>query len=233
MDTDQVKSHTQYHVFMLLAALAIITVSCNPSSAALPSPAGTQDLRPSAMASSTPTSLPAKTSPSIPTLDSSTPAPPSGEWAAYTYRNSGLSFSYPANWFISLDEEYNRVEILNAPTGSVAAIKHSEGGYTEFVKIIVDLNPTDIPRSQTFETYVNDTINQPNWAAGIISVEWIPALRQGYPAVRVISSGPGEWTHYFVANAGHVMHVTTDYLPDRRAELALVVEEVVNTLMFP
>jgi len=115
----------------------------------------------------------------------------------------------------------------------VTAIKCSEGGCAEFVKIIVELKPTDIPPSQPFETYVNETINQPNWSAGIISVESIPALRQGYPAVRVIASGLGERTHYFVANDRHVISVTTDYLPDRPAESALVVEEVVNTLMFP
>jgi hypothetical protein len=231
MDIDRVKSHTHYLVFLLLVPLSIIPVSCNASPTA--SPPGVQILTPTAMPSSTPTKLPATTLQSIPTLDSSTLAPPSGEWATYTYPNSGLTFSYPANWFISLDEENNRVVILNAPSESVTAIKCSEGGCTEFVRITVELKPTDIPPSQTLETYVNDTINQPNWSAGIISVESIPALRQGYSAVRVIAAGLGERTHYFVANDRHVMSVTTDYLPDRRAELALVVEEVVNTLMFP
>ena len=113
------------------------------------------------------------------------------------------------------------------------AIKCSEGGCTEFVKMIVELTPTDIPPSQTFEAYVNDTINQPNWSAGIISVESIPALRQGYLAVRVISTGLGELIHYFIANDRHIMHVTTDYLPERRAELASVVEAAVTTLKFP
>ena len=109
----------------------------------------------------------------------------------------------------------------------------SEGGCAEFVKIIVELKPTDLPPSQTLETYVNDIINHPNWAAGITSVELILALRQGYPAVRVISSGLGELIHYFVANDRHVMRIAADYLPDRPAELASVVEEVVNTLKFP
>ena len=231
MDIDQVKSHTQWLVFLFLVPLTIIPVSCNASSTV--SPPGTQILTAITVPSSTPTRLPATTLQSIPTLDSSTPAPPSGEWATYTYPNSGLTFRYPANWFIWLDEENNRAVILNAPSESVKAVKCSEGGCAEFVKIIVELKPTDIHPSQPFETYVNKTINQPNWAAGIISVESIPALRQGYPAVRVLATGLGERTHYFVANDRHVISVTTDYLPDRRAELALVVEEVVNTLMFP
>jgi hypothetical protein len=229
MDTDQVKSHTHYLVFLFLVPLTILTVSCNASSTA--SPPGTQSLTPTAMPSSTPTRLPATTSQSNPTLDSSTPA--SSEWATYSYPNSGLTFSYPVNWIIWLDEENNRVVILNAPGESVTAIKCSEGGCTEFVKIIVELKPADIPPSQTLETYVDDSINQPNWSAGIVSVESIPALRQGYPTVRVISTGLGVSTHYFIANDGRVLRVATDYLPERRAELASVVEEVVNTLKFP
>ena len=176
MDIDQVKSHTHYLVFLFLVPLTILTVSCNASSKAFP--LGTQSLTPTAMPSSTtPTRLPPTTSQPIPTLDSSTSAPAGSEWATYSYPNSGLTFSYPANWFIWLDEENNRVVILNAPSKSVTAIKCSEGGCAEFVKIIVELKPTDIPSSRTLETYVNDTINQPNWAAGIISVELIPALR--------------------------------------------------------
>jgi hypothetical protein len=112
-------------------------------------------------------------------------------------------------------------------------MKGSEGGGIEFVRILVELKPSDIPPSQTLEAFVNDTIQQPNWAAEIISVELIPALRQGYPAVRVVSSGYGQRIHYFVANGGHVVSVLDDYIPDRRPELALVVEEVVNTLAFP
>ena len=231
MDIDRVKSHTKRLVLLLLVSLTITTVSCNASSTA--SPPGMQSLTSTTTPSATPSRLPTTTSQPISTWISRTLVPPSGEWATYSYRNSGLSFSYPANWFISLDEEYNRVAILNASAGSMVAIKCSEGGCTDFVRIIVDLNPTDIPAPQTLETYVNEAINQPHWAAAIISVESIPALRQGYPAVRVILAGMGEWTHYYVANGRYVMHVTTDYLPDRRAELASVVEEVVSTLMFP
>ena len=188
-------------------------------------------LTPFAIATSTP--LPSPTQQPYPTFDTSTPAFPGSDWASYTYAATGLSFKYPANWFIELDEENNRIRILNAPPLSVIAIKASEGGDARFVKISVSLNLTDISSYKTLEAYIDATLQETISPERLISAEPLPTLPQGYKAVRVRYTGLGEYVAFYVANDSHVVRLITDYLPDRKMELAQVIERVVDTLVIP
>jgi hypothetical protein len=199
----------------------------SPTSTQLPTQTSTNTPIP------TSTPLPSDTPLPIPTFDQSTPAVPSGEWATYTYARTGLSFSYPSNWFVTLEEEHDRISLTNAPPNSVTAIKSGEGGYAPYVKIIIHLTTHNLTKFEDFETDINELINQPNWSAAILEVRKPQLLRQGYSSIYVLSSGLGERIHYFVTNQRIFIEVGMDYVPEREPVLANVIEEVVNTLYIP
>ncbi len=123
------------------------------------------------------TTLPSTETPSPwPTEDYSTPAPPANVWTTYAYK-TGLSFKYPANWFILLQEENSRVVILNAPPNSVAAIK----GYADdFIYIHIALNPENIQAYGSVQAYIDTTVRKSIPVENLLSVETLPALPQGY-----------------------------------------------------
>ncbi len=179
-----------------------------------------------------PTFTPTATQPPIPTIDSSTPAPPEDEWATYVYENTGITFKYPVNWFVSLHEEDNAVSIMNAPPNGVAAIK----GYADnYLRIWIDLKPTNIETYSSIKAFIDSTVLKTLPPERVLSVEELPTLPQGYTAVRVTFLGLGELTTLYVANEGSMVTLSTSYVPGRKSEKTYlgIVEQIAGTLVIP
>ena len=166
------------------------------------------------------------------TDDYSTPAPPASEWMTYVYPNTGLSFKYPANWHIWLDEDNNRVVILNAPPNSVIAIK----GYADdFMRIDINLNSTNIGTYGSIQAFVEATLRKSLPPENFISVEGLPTLPQGYTAVRLITLGYGESLTLYVSNKNKMIAMRTSYVPESKPHKKYlgVMEQIAGTLVIP
>lgn len=210
-----------------LTVLAFVLLACNRPGSALVTPTAFS---------------PAQTVPSItasnvaqypwPTLDYSTPAPPSSKWAAFTYSVSDLSFDYPANWYVELDEKYNRVRVSNAPPHSVISIK---GGADDFMRVDISLQPTNIGSYGSIEAYVEATVQESLPAENFLSAELLPSLPQGYSAMRVTTLGLGENVTLYVANGSSFVTLRTAYAPGKQAEkkYLAVIKQIADTITFP
>jgi hypothetical protein len=207
--------------------LALVVSACNRlSNAQAPSTAlGTAQTDPSI----TPSNMAQDLSP---TLDYSTPSPPSSKWTTFTYSVSGLSFGYPSNWYTELDEEYNRVRVSNAPPDSVISIK---GEAKDFMRVDISLYPTNIGSYSSIEVYVEATVQKALPAENFISAELLPPLPQGYSAMRVTTLGLGENVTLYVANRSNFVTLQTTYVPGKQGDqkYLAVMEQIADTTTFP
>ncbi len=165
------------------------------------------------------------------TDDPSTPAPPANAWTTYRYK-TGLSFKYPANWFILVQEELNRVVILNAPPYGMAAVK---GGADEFIAIHISLNPENIQAYGSVQAYIDATVRKSIAAENLLSVETLPTSPQGYVTVSVTHLGEGEGNTLYVANKDRVTTLASLYVPGRKSQKKYlpVMEQIAGTLIIP
>ncbi len=207
--------------------LALVTLACNRLGSA---PITSTALSPIEI-------VPSLTPPNVaqdilPTLDYSTPAPPSSQWATFTYSVSSLSFGYPSNWYAELDEENNRVRVSNAPPDSVISIK---GGTDDFMRVDISLHPTNIGSYGSIEAYVDATVLKALPAENFISAELLPPLPQGYSAMRVTTLGLGETVTLYVANRSNFGTLQMTYVPGRQGEqkYLAVMEQIADTITFP
>ncbi len=207
--------------------LAFAVLACNRFSGELVTPTALSLLQ--TASSITPSEVAQGLSP---TLDYSTPAPPSVTWTTFAYSVSGLSFGYPSNWYVELDEENNRVRVLNSPPDSVISIK---GGADDFMRIDISLRPTNVGSYGSIEAYVDATVQKALPAENFISAELLPPLPQGYSAMRVTTRGLGETVTLYVANRSNFVTLQTIYVPGKQGEqkYLAVMEQIADTITFP
>ncbi len=172
-----------------------------------------------------------ETSTPIPTDDYSTPAPPASIWRSYVYTKTGVSFKYPANWFIAVDEQGDRVGIVNAPLNSMVVVKN----YADDLMVVaINLRPINIEMYSSVREFVDTTlrITPP---VNILSVDILPTLPQGYSAARVISSGYGETETLYIAKDNHLITIATTYVPGQRPrkKYFVVMEQIAGTVIIP
>ena len=220
---------------LFVVALCVSTTACgNEANAptATPFPPKVVITTPTFTPIVVPTFTPSATQPPIPTIDSSTPAPPEDEWATYVYENTGITFKYPVNWFVSLHEEGNAVSIMNAPPNGVAAIK----GYADdYIEIRMDLKPTNIETYGSIKAFVDSTVLNTLPPERLVSAKELPPLSQGYTAFRLITLGYGETLTLYVANKDNMIALTTSYVPGRMSEKTYlgVMDQIAGTLVIP
>ncbi len=206
--------------------------------ATLPPPrVSTVPLRPSATLTLTlvPTFTPTQTPLPLPTLDYSTPAPPANDWATYTDENSGISFKYPANWFLSagdIGDGAIQALIQNAPPNSVVSIK----GYADdLIKLHIKLAPITTEPYGSLKAFIDSTILNTLPPERLVSAEELPTLPQGYTAFRLTTLGLGESLTLYVANKNNLITLSTSYAPGKRSDKKYldVMEQIAGTLVIP
>ena len=84
------------------------------------------------------------------------PAPPSEVWSVYTHAETGMSFQYPANWFVYLESGY--IYITNFQLHGLPLKGHD----SEKVKIDLFITPIDITGFPSLAAYLNDPQQQPS-----------------------------------------------------------------------
>lgn len=216
-----------FSLWPALSMLAFVVLACNRFSGEPITPTALGPVQ--TISSITPSEV---TQGPAPTLDYSTPAPPSSTWTTFAYAGSDLSFGYPSNWYAELEEENNRVRVLNAPPDSVISIK---GGRDDFMRVDISLHPTSMGSYGSIEAYVDATVQKALPAEDFISAELLPPLPQGYSAMPVTTRGLGETVTLYVANRSNFVTLQTSYVPGKQGEqkYLAVMEQIADTITFP
>lgn len=198
-----------FHTLSFIAVFAVGITTCRVSPAgssmppaSLPPPGITFAFTQTTIPTVLPTIEPTIQSP-LPSLEvPPSPAPPSGEWATFVYQETGLQFSYPANWFLELDENNNAVYIYNFPVSF-------KGLEDEKVKIdIIGLAPKSIQPYTSLQAYL-DRPEQIAYANQILSQEEFPLQAQGYVGIRQVYLGCCESVIIYLLKGDQLVNLAT------------------------
>ena len=164
-------------------------------------------------------------------FDASTPVPPASEWDTFIYADSGLIFQYPLNWFLSLSEENNRVEVMNAPACGSICMKSGSSG--EFIKIAISLTPRDTEAAPSLLAYIQNNLSDTLPPENIISIEERANSSQGYSVVQAIYTGLGVSNVLYLANGDSFVSVKISYGEGNEVIAYLpIMEKIADTLVF-
>jgi hypothetical protein len=110
----------------------------------------------------------------------------------------------------------------------------SENG-NDFRLIVVELKPEDATGYTSTLAYVDATLLRRLPKEVILSVEVLPALPQGYEAVRVTYKQEGETVDLYVRNGAHVVRLLTVYALGKRTEAKYleVMDQIAGSLTIP
>jgi hypothetical protein len=128
-----------------------------------------------------------KTATPVPTfVMAPTPAPPTEDWLVYAYSDTGLSFQYPANWFVYWDDG-TRINVTNFRLDGMVL----KGYEDEKIKIDIAKAPIDISAYPSLAAYLESTEKETtNEAPGevISQIELVHEV-DGYEVIRQTHSG--------------------------------------------
>ena len=116
-----------------------------------------------------------------PPLPMPTFLPPSEEWAVFTDPNTGISFEYPANWYVTVDDTNDVIYVTNWPFGLV----YKDTDNPDRIKINVSLSPVDIRAYGSIRAYLNAPERRVP-PGQLVSEEDLP-LPRGYQGFRRVS----------------------------------------------
>ncbi|MFH1633579.1 MAG: hypothetical protein ABIG63_06155 [Chloroflexota bacterium] len=180
--------------------------------------------------SSTP--FPTNTSTTFPTFDKPpTPAPPSEVWLVYTYADTGISFFYPANWFVYSGLDEAKIYIANFRLDGMQL----KGFDDEKIKIDISKIPMDISNYSSLKAYL-DALEQKRSKDEpgelLLQID-LPHQDAGYDVIRQTHSGfmgqvDATYDKVYVARGGMAIQILV-----YGKQYADVVERIANTLVFP
>lgn len=126
----------------------------------------------------TPTTLPAFVKPP-------TPVPPSENWLVYNHTDTGLSFDYPANWFIYVESGY--IYITNFRLDGMPLKGHDD----ERVKIDISITPIDLSTFPSITAYLEMPEQQPSTDSSGKIISQLKLLHEinGYEVIRQTHTG--------------------------------------------
>jgi hypothetical protein len=164
--------------------------------------------------------------------DRSTPAPPAANCKEYIHPQSGVSFCYPDNWFLYYKGE-REVMIMNAPPGSLTALKH--GG--DFIAFTVYPMPVDWSDYKSLEEYFEARVRLNPNNGEIRQVTSRPDFPNGYKTLEYVFWGMAEGKVLFVADPEKslLVNVNIVYPQDGWEDVAYsdVFESVAQSIKIP